>query len=76
MSIPTLPTPRQLEILAAWWATKGSCKRAASVLGIGHQPVMNALYLLRRQESVGSTIELCMRYMDQINAVDLSGVRK
>lgn len=69
-------TDRQLQILAAWWHAKGDCKKAALLLGIGHQPVMNALYLMRRQQGAKTTLELAVNKMDEILGVDLISVRR
>lgn len=69
-------TPRQLEILAAWWATKGSAKKAAALLGIGHQPVMNALWMARKVTGKKTTLELAVSYMDELLTVDLTQVRR
>ena len=69
-------TDRQLEILAAWWHAKGSAKRAAMVLGIGHQPVMNAMYHMRRQAGVTNNIDLVMRHMDRIQGINVASVRR
>lgn len=61
------PTVRELDILAAWWFAKGSYPDAAKLLGIGHQPVKNALYLFRRTHGAVSNLDLAMRYQDQIH---------
>ena len=60
------PTKRDLDIIAAWWFAKGSYPEASKLLGIGHQPVKNALYLFRRTEGAVSNLDLAMRYQDEI----------
>ena len=59
-------TKRDVQILAAWWYAHGNYDKAASALGIGRQPVKNALYRFRREERVESNLELAMRYQGQI----------
>lgn len=60
------PTKRDLQILAAWYFSHGKYDAAAQQLGIGRQPVKNALYRFRRQERVDTNLELAFRYQDQI----------
>lgn len=62
----TGPTKRDIQILAAWWYAHGKYQPAADALGIGKQPVMNALYRFRRLEKVDNNLELAMRYQAQI----------
>lgn len=61
-----MATKHELDVLAAWWWTKGSYDKAAFLLGIKKQSVKNALYTLRRTEHAESNIELVMKYMDEI----------
>jgi len=60
------PSQRDIQILAAWWFAHGNYDNAAKAVGIGRQPVMNALYRFRRLEKVESNLELAMRYQKQI----------
>ena len=60
------PTKRDLQILAAWYFAHGKYDHAAAQLGIGRQPVKNALYRFRREERVETNLELAFRYQDQI----------
>lgn len=60
------PTKRDIQILAAWYFAHGKYDNAAAQLGIGRQPVKNALYRLRRIEGVDTNLELALRYQEQI----------
>lgn len=62
----TGPTKRDIQILAAWYFAHGKYDAAAQQLGIGRQPVKNALYRFRRQERVETNLELALRYQDDI----------
>lgn len=62
-----MPTKRDVQILAAWYFSHGNYDKAATVLGIGRQPVKNALYRFRREERVESNLELAFRFQEQID---------
>ena len=59
-------TPRQLDILAAWWRGGGSNTRAAELLGLSVQTVRNTLFTFRRKERVETTLLLALRYRTAI----------
>ncbi len=61
------PSDRDLQILAGWYFAHGKYERAAKQLGIGRQPVMNALYRFRKLEKVESNLELALRYQERID---------
>ena len=56
------PTPRRLDILAAWWRAKGSNVGAARILNLSPQVVRNELHHLRREELVPDNLSLVQRY--------------
>jgi hypothetical protein len=60
------PTDRDLQILAAWYFAHGDYGAAADQLGIGRQPVKNALYRFRREERARSNLELAFRYQERL----------
>lgn len=60
------PTKRDIQILAAWYFAHGKYDQAAEHLGIGRQPVKNALYRFRREERVDTNLELALRYQEEI----------
>lgn len=62
-----MATKRDMQILAAWYFAHGNYDKAAMAVGIGRQPVKNALYRFRREERVESNLELAMRYQAQIS---------
>ena len=61
-----MATKRDVQILAAWYFSHGNYDKASMQLGIGRQPVKNALYRFRREERVESNLELAFRYQEQI----------
>lgn len=63
-------TDRQLDILAAWWMSKGNYERTAMLTGIGYQPVKNALYLFRKVEGAESNLDLVMRYLEDVERIN------
>ena len=62
-----MATQRDVQILAAWFFAHGDYGTAADHLGIGRQPVKNALYRFRREERARTNLELAMRYQEQID---------
>lgn len=68
------PTPRQIEILAAWWFTKGSSVKAAKLLGLSQQTVRNQLYQFRLQEKADSNLDLALQHVDDIDRIRKSFV--
>lgn len=62
------PTPRQIEVLAAWWWGRGSNKRAAFLLGLREQTVKTTLWHLRTAQQAETNVELVLRFMDEIEA--------
>ena len=68
MSRVKQPTPRQLEVLAAWWWGRGSNRKAAFMLGIREQTVKTTLWHLRTAQQADTNVELVLRFMDEIDA--------
>jgi DNA-binding CsgD family transcriptional regulator len=60
------PTNRELEILAAWWWSKGSNIRAAMALDRHPQTVKNTLMRMRQVYDARSNIELVQDFMDEV----------
>lgn len=61
-------TPRQLDMLAAWWYGGGSNTSAAFLLGIKPQVMRNGMFHLRAAEGVQSNVDLVRRYMKELDA--------
>jgi hypothetical protein len=59
-------TPRQLDVLAAWWVAGGSVKRAAAILGMREQTAKNHLYQARREAGGRSTLQLAIDNIELI----------
>ena len=60
------PTPRQFEVLAAWWWGRGSNRRAAFLLGLREQTVKTMLWHLRTAQQAETNVELVLRHMDEM----------
>jgi DNA-binding NarL/FixJ family response regulator len=60
------PSPRRLDILAAWWACGMSNVRAGELLDLSAQIIRNELHHLRREAGVRDNAALVRRYRDQI----------
>ena len=67
---PLLPaarglTPRELEVLIAWWTT-GSVVEAARVVGVGRQRAVNMLAAARIRNGAKTNDQLLAQNMDSV----------
>jgi len=60
-------TPRQLDLLAAWWQV-GTVKGAAARIGVSEQTAKNMLLLARARAGVSSNVELLTLNLDQLRS--------
>ena len=60
------PSPRRLDILAAWWIGGNSNVRAGALLNLSDQIIRNELHHLREAAGVKDNTALVRRYHDQI----------
>jgi len=58
-------TPRELEVVAAWWHT-GSVKEAAGLLGIANQTAKNDLRTARLRSGAPTTLALARLYSGKL----------
>jgi hypothetical protein len=66
-------TPRELEVLTAWWMT-GSLKKAALQVGVGEQRAKNMMARARIRSRVSTNRELLAAHMDQVRLLVQSKV--
>ena len=62
----TIPTPRRLDILAAWWQSGCSNIAAGRLLNLSAQVIRNELHHLRREEGVKDNMALVKRYREHL----------
>lgn len=60
------PTPRRLDILAAWWRSGNSNVGAAALLNLADQVVRNELFHLRQAAGAKDNDALVKRYRAQL----------
>jgi hypothetical protein len=58
-------TPRELDVLAAWWIA-GSVRKAANRAGVGEQRAKNMLARARIRSRVSTNRELLAAHMDAV----------
>jgi len=63
------PTPRELEVLAAW-AEVGSVVGAARFLGISEQRAKSLLYMLRIRSHASSNVELFRQHYRDLPSIE------
>ena len=60
------PSPRRLDILAAWWQSGMSNVGAGELLNLSPQIIRNELLILRRAAGAKDNGVLVQRYLDQL----------
>jgi len=63
----SLPTDRELDVLAAWWMT-GSVRQAAEMVGVGEQRAKNLLARCRFRSGVHSNEALLSIHMEALRS--------
>jgi DNA-binding CsgD family transcriptional regulator len=61
-------SPRELEVVAAWWH-QGSVKEAAALLGIHEQTAKNQLFTARMRAGATTTLALARLYSKDLPTV-------
>lgn len=62
-----IPTPRRLDILAAWYQGGGSNVAAGRRLNLSDQVIRNELHHLRREYGAKDNMALVKRYWERID---------
>jgi hypothetical protein len=67
-------TPRELELLVAWW-TLGSVTQAARAIGVTEQRAKNMLARARIRSGVDTNDQLLARHMDEVRVTVRDAMR-
>lgn len=67
LDTPATLTPRELDLLTAWWRLK-SVKKAAVAIGVGEQRAKNMLANARNRSHVKSNADLLRLHLDALAA--------
>lgn len=65
------PSPRRLDILAAWWKSGNSNVEAGALLNLSSQVIRNELLILRQAAGAKDNTALVQKYRDQIMGREL-----
>ena len=71
MNRQPLPSPRRLDILAAWWREGCSCAAAGRRLNLSDQIIRNELHRLRREFGVKDNMILVRRWSEHLKEREL-----